>query len=101
MTESTEKYSVKWTTRFKKDYKLIKKRGYDIKLLKKVVRLIAKGDQQKLLTEKYNDHPLSGNWIGHRELHIQPDWLLIYYLNDDVLVLTLSRTGTHSDLLGL
>ena len=50
------------------------------------------------LPEKYHDHSLSGNWIGHRECHIQPDWLLVYYFEDDILVLTLARTGTHSDL---
>ena len=44
------------------------------------------------------DHELSGNWVGYRECHIQPDWLLIYYIENDVLVLTLARTGTHSDL---
>jgi len=95
---SSDKYKVKWSTRFKKDYKLAMKRGYDIKLLDGVIRLIAKGDQQQRLIDEYNDHELSGDWKGHRELHVQSDWLLIYYLEDDVLVLTLSRTGTHSDL---
>jgi len=46
------------------------------------------------------DHDLSGDWVGHRECHILPDWLLIYRIEDDVLVLTLARTGTHSDLFG-
>lgn len=92
------KYKVKWTTRFKKDYKLAMKRGYNIDLLDNVIRLIAKGDQQQKLIDEYNDHELCGDWKGHRELHVLPDWLLIYYLEDDVLVLTLSRTGTHSDL---
>ena len=50
------------------------------------------------LDEKHKDHPLSGDWIGHRECHILPDWLLVYRIEDEVLVLTLSRTGTHSDL---
>ena len=93
-----DKYKVKWTAKFKKDYKLAVKRGYRIDLLNKVIRLIAKGDQQQKLIEEYYDHELSGDWKGHRELHVLPDWLLIYYLKDDVLVLTLSRTGTHSDL---
>ena len=92
------KYKIKWSTRFKKDYKLAIKRGFDIKLLDHVIRLIARGDQQKKLKEEYEDHELSGDWKGHRELHILSDWLLVYYLSDDVLVLTLSRTGTHSDL---
>ena len=91
-------YKVKWTTRFKKDYKLALKRGYNINLLDDVIRLIAKGDQQQKLVNEYNDHELSGDWKGHRELHVLPDWLLIYYLEDDVLVLTLSRTDSHSDL---
>ena len=94
----TDKYKVKWSTRFKKDYKLAMKRGYNIDLLDEVIRLIAKGDQQQKLIEDYDDHELGGDWKGHRELHVLPDWLLIYYLEDDVLVLTLSRTGTHSDL---
>ena len=74
------------------------KLGYKIDLLDDVIRLIAKGDQQQRLIDEYNDHELSGDWKGHRELHVQSDWLLIYFLEDDVLVLTLSRTGTHSDL---
>lgn len=95
---STDKYKIKWTARFKKDYKLATKRGYDISLIDGVIRLLAKGDQQKKLIEEFNDHALSGDWKGHRELHILPDWLLVYYLDEDVLVLTLSRTGSHSDL---
>ena len=93
-----DKYRVKWSSRFKKDYKLAIKRGYDIDLLDEVIRLIAKGDQQQKLIDDYDDHELEGNWKGHRELHVSADWLLIYYLEDDILVLTLSRTGTHSDL---
>lgn len=92
------KYRIKWSSSFKKDYKLAIKRGYDISLLDDVIRLIALGNQQSILTEKYSDHELNGNWKGHRELHIQPDWLLIYYLENDILVLNLTRTGTHSDL---
>ena len=91
------KYRIKWSSRFKKDYKLAIRRGYDISLLDDVIRLIAAGNQQQLLKEKYDDHELSGNWKNHRELHVLPDWLLIYYLEDDILVLNLSRTGTHSD----
>ncbi len=97
MTEQY-KYKVKWSSRFKKDYKLAIKRGYDINLIDDVIKLIAKGDQQQKLIEEYDDHELSGDWNGHRELHILPDWLLIYYIEDDTLVLNLSRTGTHSDI---
>lgn len=89
------KYTVKITSKFKKDYKLIKKRGFNTGLLDKVIGILANGEP---LPEIYNDHELSGNWKGHRECHIMPDWLLVYYYDNDVLVLTLSRTGTHSDL---
>ena len=89
------KYTVKPTTQFKKAYKRAMKRGLKIELLEKVVELLAMGEA---LPEKNRDHELSGNWIGHRECHIQPDWLLVYRIEDDVLVLTLARTGTHSDL---
>ena len=91
----TTKYTVKPTTQFKKDYKRAMKRGLEIELLEKVVELLAMGES---LPEKNRDHELSGNWFGHRECHIQPDWLLVYRIEDDVLVLTLARTGTHSDL---
>jgi mRNA interferase YafQ len=89
------KYTVKFTTQFKRDYKLEIKRGLNIELLEEVVTVLSMG---KTLPEKYKDHALSGNWVGHRECHIQPDRLLIYHIEDNVLVLTLSRTGTHSDL---
>ena len=94
----SDRYKVKWSTRFKKDYNLAMKRGYDINLLDDVIRLIARGDQQQKLIKEFGDHELGGDWKGHRELHILPDWLLMYYLENDVLVLTLFRTGTHSDL---
>ena len=89
------KYTVKFTSQFKKDYKLAIKRGLTIDLLDNVVRILAAGEE---LPEKNKDHALTGNWLGHRECHILPDWLLIYRIEDDVLVLTLARTGTHSDL---
>lgn len=91
------KYTVKSTTQFKKDYKLAMKRGAKIGLLDDVVAALA---MAKTLPGKYKDHALTGNWAGHRECHILPDWLLIYRIEDNVLVLTLSRTGTHSDLFG-
>ena len=86
-----------WTTQFKKDYKLALKRHLNIDLLDDIIRALSRGET---LPEKNKDHPLSGDWIGHRECHILPDWLLIYRIEDDVLVLTLARTGTHSDLFG-
>lgn len=91
------KYIVKLTTQFRKDYKLAMKRGLDISLLEHVIADLARGIP---LPEKNRDHALSGNWVGHRECHVLPDWLLIYRIEEDVLVLTLSRTGSHSDLLG-
>ena len=89
------KYTVKYTTAFKKDYKRAIKRGLKIELLEQVVALLSMGEP---LPDKNRDHDLSGDWVGHRECHIQPDWLLIYRIEGDVLVLTLARTGTHSDL---
>lgn len=89
------KLTVKMTSLFKKDYKQAMKRGRQIELLDEVIEMIAMGNT---LSEKYRDHELTGNWRGHRECHIQPDWLLIYRIDEDVLVLTLTRTGSHSDL---
>lgn len=86
-----------WTTQFKKDYKLALKRHLDIELLDNVIRVLSRGEP---LPEKNKDHALTGDWIGHRECHILPDWLLVYRIEDDILVLTLARTGTHSDLFG-
>ena len=86
-------YTIKPTSKFKKDFKTIVKRGYDITLLQKVIEQLANA---RPLEVKYKDHNLGGNWIGYRECHIEPDWLLIYKIDRDMLVLT--RTGTHSDL---
>ena len=72
------KYEIKNTTQFKKDYKLAKWRGLNISLLKDIVTKLANGE---FLDLKYKDHPLAGNWAGHRECHIQPDWLLVYRLH--------------------
>ena len=90
-------YTVKPTSAFRKDYKLALRRGLDIKLLEDVITILAMG--RKLPAEN-RDHELAGSWKGHRECHIRPDWFLIYRIEDNVLVLTLSRTGTHSDLFG-
>lgn len=89
------KYIVKPTSQFKKDYKLAMKRGLDISLLEDIIAKLALGES---LPEKNRDHALSGNWNGYRECHILPDWLLIYKLEDNILILTLARTGTHSNL---
>ena len=87
--------TIKYTTKFRKDYKVIKKRGYDISLFTEVVDILAKEEK---LPPKYREHRLSGKYEGLMECHIQPDWLLIYRIEDDILTLTLSRTGSHSDL---
>jgi mRNA interferase YafQ len=92
---SGTKYTVKRTSKFKKEYKLAIKRGLDISLLQAVIRDLATGEP---LDAKYKDHELSGNFTGHRECHIQSNWLLVYYKSEDILVLTLVRTGTHSDI---
>ena len=89
------KYTVKPTSQFKKDYKLAMKRGLDISLLEDIIAKLALGES---LPEKNRDHALSGNWNGYRECHILPDWLLIYKLEDNILILTLVRTGTNSNL---
>ncbi len=83
------------TTQFRKDLKRIKKRGFDISKLDDV---ILKLRRQESLDVRHKDHVLSGQYIGFRECHITPDWLLIYAVDEGDLVLTASRTGSHSDL---
>lgn len=91
-------YNIKPSTQFKKDLKLIQKRGYDLRLLAGVIEKLANGEA---LPEKNRDHALSGSFKGCRECHIAPDWLLIYELYEKDLILYLTRTGTHSDLFKL
>lgn len=91
----SRKLTIIWTTQFKKDYKIAIKRNLDIDLLDEIIRHLSNGE---VLDEKYKDHPLSGNWQSFRECHIQPNWLLIYKIENAKLILTLSRTGSHSDL---
>ena len=87
--------TIKKTTQFKKDFKRILKQGYDIKELENVIRKLA---NQEKLEERYCDHQLNGEWQDFRECHIRPDWLLIYLVKSDELILTLTRTGSHSEL---
>lgn len=82
-----------FTNKFKKDRKLIRKRGLDVSLLDTVMKWLIAEEE---LSEKYQDHALIGNYKGHRECHIQPDWLLIYYIENGTIVFV--RTGSHSDL---
>ena len=83
------------SNQFKKDLKLASKRGYKLELLERIVDKIANNIK---LEDKYRDHALTGNYVGFRECHIQPDWLLVYRIENDELILFLSRTGSHSDL---
>ena len=83
------------SNQFKKDLKLAKKRGLKIDKLREVINALA---EQKKLDDRYRDHGLPGDYKGFRECHVEPDWLLIYRINEDVLELFLFRTGSHSDL---
>jgi mRNA interferase YafQ len=85
--------NVAQTKQFKKDVKRMRKRGKDLEKVKAVIDLLVAGEP---LPPKNRDHKLGGNWIGRRDCHIEPDWILIYKLTEDELLL--ERTGTHSDL---
>ena len=87
---------VRYTSRFKKDFKTCEKRNYNMALLKQVVDTLRIPDK---LPEKNNDHKLQGAYTGYRECHVAPDWLLIYRYGDRSL--ELYRTGTHADLFGI
>lgn len=86
---------IRYHKSFKKDYKRIVKRGYDTRKIEEIIALLAK---QKRIPAKHKDHALGGDYAGFRECHIAPDWLLIYIIDNDELVLCLTRTGTHSDV---
>ena len=89
------KYKIVQTGKFRKDLKLMKRRGYDLSLLEVVVDILASGEE---LPKRYQDHSLKGNYVNCRECHITPDWLLIYEIAEEELFLYLTRTGSHSDL---
>ena len=89
------KYEVKFTNQFKKDIKLAKKQNKDLNKLFDVVNILAEGG---ILEAKYRDHDLYGKYKGTRECHVEPDWLLVYEIQNDILVLMLYRLGTHSEL---
>lgn len=88
-------YNIRPTSKFQKDLKRVKRRGYDIDLLTEIIKMLAAGEP---LPEKNKDHDLIGEYVGCRECHITPDWLLIYEVDGVDLILYLTRTGTHSDL---
>lgn len=91
------KYILKSTAEFRKNYRTMEKRGLPMQLLDEAIKKLAMGEH---LPPKDKDHALKGKWKNFRECHIQPDWLLVYQIIKDTLVLTLSRTGTHSDIFG-
>jgi len=82
-----------WAGRFRREVKRAEKRGKDMDKLKIVLSLLI---EEKPLPARYKDHPLRGDWMGFRDLHIEPDWLLLYRIDSGEL--QLARTGTHSDL---
>jgi len=86
---------VEYSTRFKRDYKRMMKRGCREEDFRNVLSYLIK---QENLPPKYRDHELTGNYKGFRECHINSDWLLVYEVREDELILVLVRTGTHSDL---
>ena len=89
------KYKIKPSATFKRELKKMKNQKKDLSLLQNIVNSLAAGEQ---LPEKYNDHELKGNYRGYRECHIQPDWLLIYQIDNGNLLLYLLHTGSHSEL---
>ena len=91
------KYTVKETSRFRKDRRACIRRGLPQEELDAVVLALAEGEE---LDPCFRDHPLKGDMIGFRECHIRPDWVLVYLKVESVLVLSLQRTGSHSEVLG-
>ncbi|MBR1438578.1 MAG: type II toxin-antitoxin system YafQ family toxin [Synergistaceae bacterium] len=91
-------YTVRTSKRYRRELKKVISRGKDIGKLEEVINILASGEK---LPQKYSDHPLSGDWKGFRECHIEPNWLLVYSIHDDILVLVLMSTGTHSDVFGM
>jgi mRNA interferase YafQ len=89
---------IEYSNRMKHDVKLMKKRGKDLRKLIDVLALLA---SERPLPPVCRDHALSGKWKGTRECHIEPDWLLMYVLHEDVLVVTATATGSHADLFGI
>ena len=91
-------YKVLTSFRYKKGYKKMAKRGLNVKLLDEVVYKLSHSEK---LDKKYKDHILKGKYKGFHECHIRPDWLLVYKIQDDMLILTLVDTGSHADLFDL
>lgn len=89
---------LKFTSQFKKDMKRLRRQGASIEKIDAVIKTLR---EEGPLPERMRDHALAGNYRGHRECHIEPDWLPIYRIDEGELVLTAVRTGSHSDLFGL
>ena len=86
---------LQFTARFKKDFRRAKKQGRDIALIERTLELLAR---EEPLPAELHDHELVGNYKGHRECHLAPDWLLIYRIDGGKLTLTATRLGSHSEL---
>lgn len=89
------KLTVRQTAQFKRDLKKARKQGKEMAAMDKAVSLL---QNREPLPPKFKDHALTGDWKGYRECHVSPDWLLVYLVEDDVLVLTLTRTGSHAEI---
>ena len=89
------KYGIRKTSRYRKSLKRMLRRGKDIEKIADVVRMLANGET---LPPQFKDHALTGNLAGLRDCHVENDWVLLYYVEESVLVLVLADTGTHSDL---
>lgn len=89
------KYTLVYTNEFKRNVKKCAKRGYDLIILQKVITIL---QNEGSLPKEYKAHKLSGNYKGYWECHVMPDWLLLWKQNDNELILTLYKTGTHSDI---
>lgn len=90
-------YQIEFTNEMKRNVKLMRKRGKNLSKLTEVLDILANGQP---LPSKNKDHQLTGSLKEFRECHIEPDWLLVYQIRDDILILTATATGTHADLFG-
>ncbi|HLN73999.1 MAG TPA: type II toxin-antitoxin system YafQ family toxin [Prolixibacteraceae bacterium] len=88
-------YSLEFTKQYLRDLKLLRKRKFDEEKLNQIIKILLSGEN---LPAKYKDHALMGGYVGYRECHITPDWLLIYLKEKTIKLVTLIRSGTHSDL---
>lgn len=90
-------YKISYTNHMKKDIKLMKKRGKNLQKLSNVLTMLSTG---KPLPFQFKDHQLSGKFCNLRECHIEPDWLLLYQISNDMLIPSATATGSHSDIFG-